>query len=200
MGKAVHAFENDESLIESALPQRWRLLEELSSLGASVVHRRSLLQKKPDQSVDDRDSDAILGGDSTGRVAHAWCAMCGPARTNCSTLCTIRNGRWVDVEGNPGAGNNSRRGSRTLCAKGNAAMQAFYSPTRLIFPMKRIGKKGEGRFRRITWDEAMSDISSKLKEQKELYGPESYGALSPQYYAVLATLGRRFLNVHGSPN
>ncbi|MEG0682989.1 MAG: twin-arginine translocation signal domain-containing protein, partial [Raoultibacter sp.] len=56
-------------------------------------------------------------------VKHAWCKMCGPARTHCSTLCTIKNGRWTNVEGNPDGCNNFGRGSKTLCAKGNSAMQ-----------------------------------------------------------------------------
>ncbi|MEG1830999.1 MAG: molybdopterin-dependent oxidoreductase [Raoultibacter sp.] len=133
-------------------------------------------------------------------VKHAWCKMCGPARTHCSTLCTIKNGRWTNVEGNPDGCNNFGRGSKTLCAKGNSAMQALYSPNRLLHPMKRVGEKGEGKFEQISWDKAMETIAAKLKEQKEKYGPESYGVLSPQYYAVLSTMGRRFLNVHGSPN
>ncbi len=133
-------------------------------------------------------------------VKHAFCQMCGPARTHCSTLCYIRDGRWTNVEGNPEAGNNYGRGSRTLCAKGNAPMAVMYSPTRLEYPMKRVGEKGEGKFERITWDQALDEIAAKLLEQKEQYGPESYAVLSPQYYAVLGTLGRRFLNVHGSPN
>ena len=133
-------------------------------------------------------------------VRHAFCQMCGPARTHCSTLCYLKDGRWTNVEGNPQAGNNWGRGSRSLCAKGNAAMQVMYSPTRLEYPMKRTGEKGEGKFERITWDQAIEEISAKLLEQKEKYGAESYGVLSPQYYAVLGSLGRRFLNVHGSPN
>ena len=79
-------------------------------------------------------------------------------------------------------------------------MQVMYSPTRLEYPMKRTGEKGEGKFERITWEQAIEEISAKLLEQKEKYGPESYGVLSPQFYAVLGSLGRRFLNVHGSPN
>ncbi len=133
-------------------------------------------------------------------VKHAFCQMCGPARTHCSTLCYIKDGRWTNVEGNPEAGNNWGRGSRSLCAKGNSAMAVMYSPTRLEYPMKRVGEKGEGKFERITWDQALDEISAKLLEQKEQYGPESYAVLSPQFYAVLGTLGRRFLNVHGSPN
>lgn len=133
-------------------------------------------------------------------IKHEWCQMCGPARTHCSTLCHIKDGRWVHVEGNPKAGNNYGRGSKSLCAKGNAAMGVLYSPNRLLYPMKRTGEKGEGKFERTTWDEALDSISKKLKEQKEQYGAKSYGVLSPQFYAVLGTMGRRFLNVHGSPN
>ena len=156
----------------------------------------------PQEMKESETKDAAASGDDNAvvEVKHAWCKMCGPARTHCSTLCTIKDGRWVHVEGNPEAGNNYGRGSRSLCAKGNAAMHTVYSPTRLLYPMKRTGEKGEGKFEQITWDQALDEIAAKLKEQKEQYGAESYGVLSPQYYAVLGSLGRRFLNVHGSPN
>ena len=133
-------------------------------------------------------------------VKHAWCQMCGPAKTACSKLCYVTGGRWKHVEGNPLANNNGLPGSRTLCPKGNAAMQHLYDPARLLYPLKRAGEKGEGRFVRCSWDEALADIGSKLRETKRLYGPESYAVLSPQAYKVLWTHGRRFLNVHGSPN
>lgn len=133
-------------------------------------------------------------------VKHMFCQMCGPAKTACSTLCYIKNGRWTNVEGNPDAGNNWGRGSRSLCPKGNSAMAVVYSPTRLEYPMRRVGEKGEGKFERITWDEALDEIAAKLLEQKEQYGAKSYGVLSPQAYSVLMSVGRRFLNVHGSPN
>ena len=133
-------------------------------------------------------------------VRHMFCQMCGPARTHCSTLCYIKDGRWTNVEGNPEAGNNWGRGSRTLCGKGNSAMGVLYSPTRIKYPMRRVGEKGEGLFERITWDEALDELAGKLLEQKELYGAKSLGVLSPQYWAVLNTIGRRFMNVHGTPN
>ncbi len=131
---------------------------------------------------------------------HAWCQMCGPAKTACSTLCTLENGRWTHVEGNPNALNNGRRGGRTLCAKGNAAPQILYDPYRILYPMRRVGAKGEGRFVRCTWDEALSAIAAQLTALSDAYGPACYGVLSPQAYPVLRTVGRRFLNVFGSPN
>ena len=134
------------------------------------------------------------------RVIPTFCHGCGSYKPRCGLLCHVRNGRFVRVEGNPEAFNNGMPGSTSLCAKGLTGPQFVYAADRLRYPMKRVGAKGEGRFQRITWDEALGTIADKLRETKERYGPESYGVLSPEYWPVLATLGRRFLNVHGSPN
>jgi anaerobic selenocysteine-containing dehydrogenase len=104
------------------------------------------------------------------------------------------------VEGDPSAFNAGVRGNTALCAKGLTGPQFVYAADRLKYPLKRAGAKGEGRFERITWDEALDTIAAKLKESKEKFGPESYAVLSPEYWPVLGSLGRRFLNVHGSPN
>ncbi len=169
---------------------------------ASGVLGTSLLKEQPAIAAESAGdgSDEKKGRFDDYVIKHAFCQMCGPARTHCSTLAYVKDGVWEHVEGNPEAGNNYGRGSRTLCAKGNAAMAVMYSPTRIEYPMKRTGEKGANEFERITWDQALDEIAAKLLEQKEKYGAKSLGILSPQYYAVLGTLGRRFLNVHGSPN
>lgn len=59
------------------------------------------------------------------------------------------------------------------CAKGYAQAQMIYDPARVKFPMKRIGKRGEGKFTRISWDEALDTIAQKLMEIKQKYGPYS---------------------------
>ncbi len=146
------------------------------------------------------EGDGAQKTEDTVEIKHCWCQMCGPARTHCSTLCTVVNGRWEHVEGNPEAGNNWGRGSKSLCAKGQAAMQTIYDPTRLRWAMKRVGPKGSGQFERCTWDEAIGALADKLKELKADGTPEALGVLSPQYFAVLATVGRRFMNVYGTPN
>ncbi|MFC1864061.1 molybdopterin-dependent oxidoreductase, partial [Thermodesulfobacteriota bacterium] len=69
----------------------------------------------------------------------------------------------------------------------------------LKYPMKRVGKRGEGKFERITWDEALDIIAKKLKSQKKKYGPESLAVLSPAFRSYNPYFGR-FLTVHGSPN
>lgn len=178
---------------------RRRFFQGAAALGAAAMLGGCTQNDLEEKDGNDPGSSEEVEG---MQVKHAWCKMCGPARTHCYTTAYIKDGRWVHVEGNPEAGNNYGRGSKTLCAKANAAMQAMYSPDRLLYPMKRTGAKGEGigAFEQITWDEAYQIIADKLLEQKEQYGAESYGVLSPQFYAVLGTLGRRFLNVHGSPN
>jgi thiosulfate reductase / polysulfide reductase chain A len=134
------------------------------------------------------------------KIIPTFCHGCGAAKPRCAVLCHVKNGKFTRVEGNPEAFNNWGQGCTTLCAKGNTGMQFLHAPHRLTYPMKRIGAKGEGKFKRITWDEALDTIAGKLKETKAKYGAESYAVLSPEFWPVLATLGRRFLNVHGSPN
>jgi thiosulfate reductase/polysulfide reductase chain A len=134
------------------------------------------------------------------KLIPTFCHGCGAAKPRCGVLCHVKDGKFVRVEGNPEAFNNGVKGSTSLCAKGYSGMQYIYSPHRLKYPLKRVGERGEGRFERITWDEALETIATKLKETKALYGPESYAVLSPEFWPVLNTLGRRFLNVHGSPN
>jgi len=59
------------------------------------------------------------------------------------------------------------------CAKGYAQWQMVYDPNRVKYPMKRVDKRGEGRFERISWDEALDTIAAKLVEVKKNYGPYS---------------------------
>lgn len=148
------------------------------------------------------EPSAVVANDPRvgAEVKHNWCQMCGAAQTHCSVLCYVKDGKLVHIEGNPLAGNNGGMGTKSICLKGNAAVLTPYSPDRIQYPMKRVGEKGEGKFERVTWEEAMEDIAARFAENKEKYGPESLGILSPEFFPVLGTVGRRFLNVYGSPN
>ncbi len=59
------------------------------------------------------------------------------------------------------------------CPRGRSLRRYAYSENRLKYPLKRVGARGEGKFERITWDEALDTIASKLKECIEKYGNES---------------------------
>ncbi len=128
------------------------------------------------------------------RKIPTFCSLCGPMM-GCGLNCYVKDGRLVRVEGMKESPIN--RGK--LCPKAYASMQWLYSPQRLRYPLKRAGKKGEGKFERVTWDEALDIIAGKLKEQKEKYGPESLAILSPQHRSYKSYF-MRFLTAHGSPN
>ncbi len=128
------------------------------------------------------------------KVIPTFCAMCGPS-TGCGIWAHVKEGRLVRVEGMKESPLNRGRN----CPKAHASTQWVYSPQRLKFPMKRIGEKGEGKFEKIGWDEAVDLIAAKLMDQKEHYGPESLAILSPARRSYSSYLFR-FLAAHGSPN
>jgi anaerobic dimethyl sulfoxide reductase subunit A len=66
------------------------------------------------------------------------------------------------------------------CLRGRSYRLRLYSPERLLYPMKRVGKRGEGKFKRVSWDEALSDIAERMVYLKNKYGPT---ALLDQSYA-----------------
>ena len=61
----------------------------------------------------------------------------------------------------------------TVCIKGATIPDVMYHPDRLQYPIKRAGARGEGKWQRISWDEALDTIAGRLKEIKEKYGPEA---------------------------
>ncbi len=139
--------------------------------------------------------EAMAAAANAGETAiPTICAMCGPA-ANCGVYAFTKNGRFIKVAGMK----ESPVNKGGVCPKGQAAPQWVYSPERLKYPLRRVGKKGEGKFQRITWDDAIGIIAEKLKEQKQKYGPESLGTLSPAS-RTYSEYVYRFLIAHGSPN
>lgn len=130
-------------------------------------------------------------------VVPTVCGMCGPSGPGggCGIYAFSKNGRFLRVAGMDESPNNQG----ALCAKAHAAPQWVASPDRLTQPLRRIGKKGEGRFEKISWDEAIAHIADRLLRQKERYGPESLAVLAPARRSYSEYL-QRFLVAHGSPN
>lgn len=87
----------------------------------------------------------------------------------CGILAHVKNGKLTKIEGNPDHPWNQGR----LCARVLAMTQYIDHPDRLRFPVKRAGKRGEGKWERITWNEAFDLIEKKMTKIREEYGPES---------------------------
>jgi anaerobic selenocysteine-containing dehydrogenase len=116
------------------------------------------------------------------------CRSCHGA---CGVIAHVKDGKVIKVEGDP----NSPISHGTMCAKGLAITQLAYHPDRIIHPMKKIN----GKWVRITWDEALDTIATKFQAVIDEYGPE--------YIVVGQGTGRdyeshlyRFANQLGTPN
>ncbi|HLX43180.1 MAG TPA: molybdopterin-dependent oxidoreductase [Bryobacteraceae bacterium] len=105
---------------------------------------------------------------------HSVCALDCP--DCCSLLVNVENGQGSRLRGNPD--HPVTRGF--LCGKVAKYLEREYSPDRLLYPQKRIGAKGEGRFARISWDEALDTIAEKLTTIANEFGSE---AILPYSYA-----------------
>lgn len=96
------------------------------------------------------DNTATLTYNVCGRNCH----------DTCSLICEKVNGRLVRVVGDP----SNPITAGTPCVKGHTHLNVLYHPDRLLHPMKRAGKKGEGKWERISWDEAYDTIGKRFKE------------------------------------
>jgi anaerobic selenocysteine-containing dehydrogenase len=88
-----------------------------------------------------------------------------------------------------------------LCAKVNPYLDRVYSPDRILHPLKRVGKKGEGKFQRISWDEALDTITARFHGIMAAHGPQ---AILPYSYAgnmgllSYGSMDRRFFHALGA--
>src|SRR5450432_2367886 len=126
---------------------------------------------------------------------HSVCALDCP--DCCSLLIAVEDGRGSKLRGNPE--HPVTRGF--LCGKVAQYLEREYSPERLLFPQRRVGAKGEGRFERISWDQALDTIALRLRAVAAGFGPESI--LPYSYYGTMGLLNgvgmdRRFFHRLGA--
>src|SRR5436309_5857505 len=105
---------------------------------------------------------------------HSVCALDCP--DCCSLLINVENERGSKLRGNPE--HPVTRGF--LCGKVARYLERQYHPDRLLYPQRRVGEKGEGRFQRISWNEALDEIAQRLQEISASHGSE---AVLPYSYA-----------------
>jgi anaerobic dimethyl sulfoxide reductase subunit A len=98
-------------------------------------------------------------------VTTACCSHCGGA---CLLKVHIANGTIVRIETD-----NAEEPQLRACLLGRAYRQRVYAPDRLKFPMRRVGARGEGKFERISWDEALDTVAKELKRVSKTYGPSA---------------------------
>jgi anaerobic selenocysteine-containing dehydrogenase len=122
--------------------------------------------------------------------------VCAQCMGGCGILVRVIDGWAVNIAGNPIHPVN--RG--TLCPKGIAGLQGLYDPDRIRSPLKRIGRRGEGRWQPITWNEAIRLATEPLKELRRKGVPHHLAVLGGRYRGLMRSLWERFLEAFGSPN
>ena len=90
-------------------------------------------------------------------------------RDACSMIAEIKDGKMVSIKGDP----KHPLTQGTVCVKGHTYAMHLYNADRIMHPMKRVGKKGEGKWEKISWDQALKEIAAKLTEIKEKFGGEA---------------------------
>ncbi|MGV9305424.1 molybdopterin-containing oxidoreductase family protein [Nonomuraea sp. NPDC003727] len=117
----------------------------------------------------------------------------------CSWVVTVQDGQAVKMRGNPDQ--PYTRGA--LCVKVNRYLEHTRADDRILYPLRRTGPKGSGRFERITWDEALDEIATRLRAIVDEHGGEAIwpylGTGSLGYLqGCEGVAGRRFWNVLGA--
>src|SRR5437762_5636759 len=119
-----------------------------------------------------RERGPVLGGPAS--VVETACPLDCPDA--CSLAVTVQHGKVRTIDG-------SRKNPVTdgyICAKVRKFGERLYGPDRLLHPAVRRGRKGEGQFKRVSWDEAIELIASRFEAAKARHGgasilPYSYG-------------------------
>ena len=109
----------------------------------------------------------------------------------------VEDGTAVAIGGDP----DHRFTRGFLCAKVNQYLDRVYSPDRVLHPLRRVGRKGEGRFARISWDDALDEIAARFRSVIAEHGPQ---AILPYSYAgnmgllSYGSMDRRFFHALGA--
>jgi len=154
----------------------------LSAAASAVMATPALFKMKMARAQEGGDPvfDSIVGviedgvgldySPTTGAERKVVPSACWQCVARDGILCFVEDGRLEHIEGNP----KLLRTNGKLCPKGQAGADQVYDPDRLMFPMKRVGKRGEGKWKKISWDEAINELGGKLKELKDAGTPEKF--------------------------
>ncbi len=156
----------------------------LGGSAASVLAMRPFVPPRASQVARDLE----LQGSS--EVA-TLCEMCV---WRCGVLARIKNGRVIKLEGNPDHPHS--RGK--LCPRGQAGIMTTYDPDRVLTPLMRVGKRGEGKFRAVSWEEALDFTASNMLRIKQRYGPEAM--IFSSTHSLTQPQFENLMLAYGSPN
>jgi anaerobic selenocysteine-containing dehydrogenase len=130
-----------------------------------------------------------------GEVSYvrSVCTLCPGA---CGIMVRKVNNRAVRIEGMK----NHPVSSGGICPLGLSGLQYLYGPARVKTPLKREGKRGEGKWKEIGWDEALSAVTGQLADLRANNNPQGVAWIAGSDRGTIPRLIDRFLSAYGSPN
>ncbi len=87
-----------------------------------------------------------------------------------------------------------------VCMLGLSGLQMLYGPTRIRTPLKRVGDRGQGQWKPISWEQAIGEVAQKLGDLRGLGNPQSLACIATKDTGTVGQLLRRFMSAYGSPN
>jgi thiosulfate reductase / polysulfide reductase chain A len=121
-------------------------------------------------------------------------SMCEMCVWRCGLLAKVEDGRVVKLEGNP----DHPHSLGNLCPRGQSGLMNTYDPDRVLTPLIRVGKRGEGLFRKASWNEALDLVARKMLDIKQKYGAEAM--IFSSTHNLSQVQFENLLNAFGSPN
>lgn len=170
-----------------------RTFLQLGAAGAASLGLDKILQTQSDA------MELIMGGAEVSRTTGKHLKPIPSTCLNCYARCGNYGfnayGTLIKIGPNPEHPNS--RGK--MCAKGQAGLNLVYDPDRILYPMKRVGPRGEGKWQRITWEEAYHEVADRMKAVMASGRHEEFVFQSDRDITT-QDFTRRFVHAFGSPN
>ena len=129
--------------------------------------------------------------------------VCGFCASHCRYKVRVEDGRFLGADLQKRTDSPTAEQWRKIvaaCPRALAAPEFLYHPDRLNYPLKRAGKRGEGKWQQIGWEQALDEIAEKLAEIKDNYGPEALAIATSGEQNSADEYRMRFQSLFGTPN
>ncbi len=160
-----------------------------TAAGAALLGKYTLLQSADGQKTAGKRGH--YPPTSFDREVYTMCEMCV---WRCGVKAKVKDNVVYKLDGNPFHPHS--RGM--LCPRGQAGVATLYDPDRLKYPLIRKGARGEGKWVRASWEEALDYVASRMLEIKDTYGPEAM--VFSTTHNLIQTQFENLLKAYGSPN
>ena len=159
-------------------------------VGGATVGALILGEFIPPRVAEAARASGMLDASNSGYIS-TMCEMCV---WRCGVLAKVEEGRVVKLEGNP----EHPHSNGNLCPRGQSGLMNTYDPDRVLTPLIRVGKRGEGLFRKASWEEALDLVAKNMLKIKDKYGPEAM--IFSSTHNLSQVQFENLLNAFGSPN